>query len=145
MPTSLPQALLPPVALRDKLTIRAHAVATAPSAPASVKQIPGTTGIVRYVQQPRDVATSLYTYLYDKPEGVAASNMHHVEREVHVSDLRQSGQAFTLEHNGFQLERLQVDPSIDWDDDADVSLCLLVPGLGLTKGQTRPLGELRKC
>ena len=118
MAFTLPSRLSHPGAI-GRPSIKASAAAAPAASPAAV-QTPGTTGTVRYVQRPSTPQTELYTYLYEKPEDVSASNLYHIEKSVHVSDIRQADQTFTLQNNGFQLEKFHVEPDIDWDNEAQV-------------------------
>ncbi|DBA80955.1 TPA: hypothetical protein ACH3X2_007172 [Trebouxia sp. C0005] len=90
---------------------------------ATAKKAPSVNARVQYVQPPPK-GEELFTYVYEKPENVdRISNLEHVNTEVPFTDLRtiedQSGE-FTLERNGFQLEKLHVPSGIDWDNDDDV-------------------------
>ncbi len=112
----------------DRKPSAVHAT-IAPSRPqqATAKKAPSVNARVQYVQPPPK-GEELFTYVYEKPESVhRTSNLEHVNTEVGFTDLRtiedQSGE-FTLDKNGFQLEKLHVPSDIDWDNDDDVSsLC----------------------
>ena len=112
----------------DRKPSAVHAT-IAPSRPqqATAKKAPSVNARVQYVQPPPK-GEELFTYVYEKPENVdRISNLEHVNTEVPFTDLRtiedQSGE-FTLERNGFQLEKLRVPSDIDWDNDDHVSsLC----------------------
>jgi len=112
----------------DRKPSAVHAT-IAPSRPqqATAKKAPSVNARVQYVQPPPK-GEELFTYMYEKPEDVdRISNLEHVNTEVPFTDLRtiedQSGE-FTLDRNGFQLEKLHVPSDIDWDNDDDVSsLC----------------------
>ena len=65
-----------------------------------------------------------FVYVYDVPEGKKASNFERVEQTVPITDLRRVPQDFTLEHNGFQLHRLQVPDDIHWENEQEVLPCL---------------------
>lgn len=64
----------------------------------------------------------LYSYAYELPEGVdRASNLEYELHDVTVTDIRSTSQPFTLQENGFQLERLEVPKDIDWNNEEEVS------------------------
>ena len=80
---------------------------------------------MQYVK-PAPNGEDLFIYLYEKPENVdRVTNIEHIETEVPFTDLRtienQSGE-FTIERNGFQLDKLHVPSDVDWDSDKDVSM-----------------------
>lgn len=109
---------------RARSTLAVHAT-IAPSKPqqATARKAPSVNAKVNYVK-PTPSGDELFTYLYEKPEGVSrVTNLEHVETEVPFTDLRtiedQEGQ-FTLQRNGFQLEPLHVSSDIDWTDDDEV-------------------------
>ena len=52
--------------------------------------------------------------------GQEASNLNPQQYDVSITDLRSAHQAFTLQHNGFQLERLEVPSDVDWEDNDQV-------------------------
>ena len=98
----------------------------APSRPqqATAKKAPSVLAKVQYVK-PAPNNEELFIYLYEKPEHIdRVTNLEHIEAEVPFTDLRtvenQSGE-FTIQRNGFQLEKLHVPSDIDWDNDEDVS------------------------
>lgn len=43
------------------------------------------------------------------------------QHDVTVTDLRSIPEPFTLQRNGFQLERLEVPADVDWENDEQVS------------------------
>ena len=97
----------------------------APSRPqqATAKRAPSVNAKVQYVK-PAPAGEDLFIYLYEKPDNVnKVTNLVHVETEVPFTDLRtiqdQDGR-FTIERNGFQLEKLHVPSDIDWTNDEDV-------------------------
>ncbi|DBB05482.1 TPA: hypothetical protein ACH3X1_012441 [Trebouxia sp. C0004] len=112
----------------DRKPSAVHAT-VAPCRPqqATAKKAPSVNARVQYVQPPPK-GEELFTYVYEKPETVdRTSNLEHVNTEVPFTDLRaiedHSGE-FTLERNGFQLEKLHVPSNINWENDDDVSsLC----------------------
>ena len=106
----------------------------APSKPqlATAKKAPSVNAKVQYVK-PAPNGEDLFIYLYEKPENVdRVTNIEHIETEVPFTDLRtienQSGE-FTIERNGFQLDRLHVPSDVDWDSDKDVSMHICLPEL----------------
>ena len=102
--------------------VAARAIA-APAKPASApfKGEQPTTARVQYVR-PAPNNEELFTYLYEKPDNEDRwTNLEQSESEVPVTDLYSVTDKFTLERNGFQLEKLHVPDDIDWDDDDDVS------------------------
>ena len=102
--------------------VAARAIA-APAKPASApfKGEQPTTARVQYVR-PAPNSEDLFTYLYEKPDDEDRwTNLEQSESEVPVTDLYSVTDKFTLERNGFQLEKLHVPDDIDWDDDDDVS------------------------
>ena len=115
-------------AARRPLTAKA---VIAPSKPqqATAKKAPSVNARVQYVK-PAPNGEELFIYLYEKPEGVdRVTNLEHIECEVPFTDQRtvedQSGE-FTLQRNGFQLEKLHVPSDIDWQNEQDVSFNLCV-------------------
>ena len=113
-------------AARRSLTAKA---VIAPSKPqqATANKAPSVNAKVQYVK-PAPNGEELFIYLYEKPEGVGrVTNLEHIECEVPFTDLRtvedQSGE-FTLQRNGFQLEKLHVPSDIDWQNEQDVSMDL---------------------
>ena len=52
--------------------------------------------------------------------GVKANNLDPKQYDVTVADLRSAPEAFTLQRNGFQLERLEVPSDVDWDNEEQV-------------------------
>lgn len=111
-------------ASRRHLAVRAT---IAPSRPQqeTAKKAPSVNAKVQYVK-PAPNGEDLFIYLYEKPENIdRVTNLEHVETEVPFTDLRtiesQSGE-FTIEKNGFQLEKMHVPSDVDWDNDKDVSM-----------------------
>ena len=111
-------------AVRRRLAVQAT---IAPSKPqlATAKKAPSVNAKVQYVK-PAPNGEDLFIYLYEKPENVdRVTNIEHIETEVPFTDLRtienQSGE-FTIERNGFQLDKLHVPSDVDWDSDKDVSM-----------------------
>ena len=95
---------------------------------------------VRYVKQAKE-GEDLRVYAYELPEGVdRASNLEYELHDVTVTDVRSAPQPFTLQENGFKLERLEVPKDVDWDNEEEVgnhsqgpavhhlSLCSVKPG-----------------
>lgn len=81
---------------------------------------------LQYVKPPR-TGEELFVYKYELPEDVdRASNLEIDEVEVDFTDLRTGESPFDIVQSGFQLERLQVPKDIDWDDDRDVGLNMLL-------------------
>ena len=74
--------------------------------------------------KPAPDGQELFWSVYEKPEELdRATNLDCVQTEVCITDMRTKEREegrFTLQRNGFQLEKLQVPPDIDWTDDADV-------------------------
>ena len=61
-------------------------------------------------------------YAYELPEGVdRASNLEYELHDVTVTDIRSVPQPFTLQENGFKLEKLEVPKDIDWANEEEVS------------------------
>ena len=61
-------------------------------------------------------------YAYELPEGVdRASNLEYELHDVTVTDVRSAPQPFSLQENGFKLEKLEVPKDVDWDNEEEVS------------------------
>ena len=76
---------------------------------------------VRYVKQAKE-GEDLRVYAYELPEGVdRASNLEYELHDVTVTDVRSAPQPFSLQENGFKLEKLEVPKDIDWDNGEEVS------------------------
>ena len=76
---------------------------------------------VRYVKQAKD-GEDLRVYAYELPEGVdRASNLEYELHDVTVTDVRSAPQPFSLQENGFKLEKLEVPKDVDWDNEEEVS------------------------
>ena len=52
--------------------------------------------------------------------GQEASNLNPQQYDVTVRDLHSAPEPFTLQHNGFQLERLEVPSDVDWENEEQV-------------------------
>ena len=77
---------------------------------------------VRYTKQP-PAGEGLNVYVYELPEGVdKASNLEYDVRDVTVTDLHSATESFSLERNGFVLEKLEVPKDIDWDNKEEVRM-----------------------
>ena len=60
-------------------------------------------------------------YAYELPEGVdRASNLEYELHDVTVTDVRSAPQPFSLQENGFKLEKLEVPKDVDWDNEEEV-------------------------
>lgn len=117
---------MPQIHARNGRTSLVVHATMAPSRPqqATAKKAPSVLAKVQYVK-PAPNNEELFIYLYEKPEHIdRVTNLEHLEAEVPFTDLRtvenQSGD-FTIQRNGFQLEKLHVPSDIDWDNDDDVS------------------------
>ena len=53
--------------------------------------------------------------------GLEANNLNPQQHDVTVTDLRSVPEPFTLQRNGFQLERLRVPPDVNWEDEEQVT------------------------
>lgn len=109
-------------ATRNSLAVHAT-LAPSKLQQATARKAPSVNATVNYVK-PAHKGEELFTYLYEKPEDVTkVSNLEHVETEVPFINMRMvedQKKQFTLERNGFQLERLHVPNDIEWTDDDDV-------------------------
>ena len=64
----------------------------------------------------------LRVYAYELPEGVdRASNLEYELHDVTVTDVRSAPQPFSLQENGFKLEKLEVPKDVDWDNAEEAS------------------------
>ena len=72
--------------------------------------------------KPAKEGEDLRAYAYELPEGIdRASNLEYELHDVTVTDIRSASQPFTLQENGFKLERLEVPKDIDWRNEQEVS------------------------
>lgn len=67
--------------------------------------------------KPLPPGEELFQYVYKLPDGSVPSNWEVDPREMPVHDLKTAHRQFSLQHNGFQLERLELENDIDWADD----------------------------
>ena len=105
----------------NALTSRVLAPLTAPTVStrhtASGQQPQSLQATVNYTHPPAS-GEQLFSYVYRLPNGDMPSNLSVDAQQVRVQDIHTAQRQFSLQRNGFQLERLQADPDIDWADDA---------------------------
>ena len=73
-----------------------------------------------YARGPSD-STEMFYRVRQLKEGEERSNIEDFNLETRIQDMRTIEQPFTLDENGFQLERLAVPDDIDWSSDDEVN------------------------